>query len=381
MKGSVIISQGAYGCVFFPYFNCKGEKSNEYISKIQIANFTAKNEIYIGKLIQKIKTFQDSPFFYNRYFAPVLKHCDINISKIGNPEKKKCKVIQENKDEGFVLLKIPYITYDNTFSNYSDFLLSSIKAWKKVSLIFYGYTHLLEAIDVLNTNNICHFDLHSKNIVVCGDCGRTPIIIDFGLSIPMHKIKYIEDYFYVYAPDYYIWPLEVHYICLLLHENSNPTHDDLRDLCHTYVHSNKYLTRSFSPSFVKEYERMCLEMLEEYASKNIDPLKYWKTWDNYALSIEYLKLLYYLNLDGYTDNLFVLAFSQILIMNIHPNPNRRMTIHETREKFDNMLIENYQINDYEELIQNFIYTKKDIDKMIGRDQQNFNILLKKTIKY
>ena len=64
------------------------------------------------------------------------------------------------------------------------------------------------------------------------------IIIDFGLSLPMEHVKNtnLYDYFYVYAPEYYVWPLEVHYINFLLHVSENPTEDDLKDMVkHTSV--------------------------------------------------------------------------------------------------------------------------------------------------
>ena len=46
---------------------------------------------------------------------------------------------------------------------------------------------------------------------------KAPIIIDFGLSIDINQIKYEKTYlkklFYIYA-EYYIWPLEIHYLSL-----------------------------------------------------------------------------------------------------------------------------------------------------------------------
>ena len=46
-----------------------------------------------------------------------------------------------------------------------------------------------------------------------------PVLIDFGLSIPIDKItkSNITDYFYIYAPDYYYWSLEIHILNYSLH--------------------------------------------------------------------------------------------------------------------------------------------------------------------
>ena len=40
----------------------------------------------------------------------------------------------------------------------------------------------------------------------------------------------LYNYFYIYAPEYYIWPLEVHLLNLLLHVTPEPTEDLLREL-------------------------------------------------------------------------------------------------------------------------------------------------------
>ena len=51
MKGGKLLSEGGYGCVFFPSINCDGSsmKTKKYVSKIQKFDKSAKNEIKIGK--------------------------------------------------------------------------------------------------------------------------------------------------------------------------------------------------------------------------------------------------------------------------------------------------------------------------------------------
>ena len=55
MIGGSLLSQGGYGCVFHPEINCKGKETTnkKYISKIQKNDFSAENEISIGKHIEK----------------------------------------------------------------------------------------------------------------------------------------------------------------------------------------------------------------------------------------------------------------------------------------------------------------------------------------
>ena len=40
------------------------------------------------------------------------------------------------------------------------------------------------------------------------------------ININSLKYKSIKEFFYVYAPEYYVWPLEVHYLCYLINENN-----------------------------------------------------------------------------------------------------------------------------------------------------------------
>ena len=65
-----------------------------------------------------------------------------------------------------------------------------------------------------------------------------PIMIDFGLSINMNELinqsismEKLKKYFYVYGADYYVWPIEVHYLCYILHVNENPSREDINKIC------------------------------------------------------------------------------------------------------------------------------------------------------
>ena len=50
---SKLLSQGSFGCVYYPSLNCQGksEVSKEYLSKLQKKDFNSENEKNIGKKI------------------------------------------------------------------------------------------------------------------------------------------------------------------------------------------------------------------------------------------------------------------------------------------------------------------------------------------
>ena len=53
---SQLLSQGGFGCVYYPGLDCKGKSlfKKNIVSKLQKKNFNSNNEIYIGKLIKTI---------------------------------------------------------------------------------------------------------------------------------------------------------------------------------------------------------------------------------------------------------------------------------------------------------------------------------------
>ena len=51
MIGGKLLSEGGYGCVFYPEIPCKKRRTNirKYASKIQVYDKSARKEIAIGK--------------------------------------------------------------------------------------------------------------------------------------------------------------------------------------------------------------------------------------------------------------------------------------------------------------------------------------------
>jgi hypothetical protein len=78
-------------------------------------------------------------------------------------------------------------------------------------------------------------------------------------------------------------------------------------------------------------------------------LKYSNTWDNYALSIMYLRILIGLHKTIKKDNKFILFFMKLLVVNIHLNPLKRFSIQETHNKFEN-IIDGLDSKVYKELL-------------------------------
>lgn len=387
MKGGGLISEGGYGCVFLPYLTCKGKttKNFDYISKIEVKNFSSDNEIKIGKIIKQI------PRFYY-YFVPAIYHCDINISEFKNTDIDKCRLFKRSSAAStpFILLKMPFIGYKKQIISYSDYIIQKLNDRELLLNLIDSYQHLLFSVELLVNNAICHFDLNENNILF-SQTRNTPLIIDFGLSIPMKTLtsENYSNYFYVYIPEYYYWPLEVHYINFLLHESSEPTYQDVVTIAKRYMKENTPLIQNFSKSFLQKFETACVTILDNYRLKSLqidDLLIFWKSWDNYALSIMYLRILFYLNIteDGvaYTENTFVSAFTTILLQNIHPNASRRLTIQDTRDKFSTFFYNPAvnKVGNYENILENLSENKKRLHRVVLKDKKELLKLEKRYTK-
>ena len=110
-----LISQGTFGCIFYPAIECDGSisKNKKYASKLVKNNRAELNEYLIGKMIKKIK-------LYEYYYAPVVNMCSINLAKIDKRERDMCRIIRTKTTglgntssvdytNNYSIMKIPFI--------------------------------------------------------------------------------------------------------------------------------------------------------------------------------------------------------------------------------------------------------------------------------
>ena len=386
MKGGKLIAEGGYGCVFNPGINCNGSvmKEKKYASKIQRYDEAAKNEINIGKIIEGINGYED-------HFGAIIRHCEIDIATIKDKEKNKCAIFKKKKSKKFIVMKMNFIDGND----FMDYLISQKNSIQLISNIINSYNHIIRSCQMLVTKSIMHFDIKGTNILFDNN-KQIPILIDFGLSTNMLEINdNLKKVFYVYAPQYYIWPLEVHYLSFLFNKSNVATIDDLKEMVKIYVKENKGLS-IFSPDFLQKFEKKCLSQLLKYneipLKKRIDKLvNYWKTFDNYSVSIMYLKFLKYINIDGFSDNNFIIFFGKLLLQNIHPDPEKRLSLIDTVHTFNTFLYQKHinNIQTFEELTDNIIKNKflGSFDKEVTLARKNdyyqtktMKILKRKSLK-
>ena len=237
----MLLEYGSYGCVYHPGQQCDGTTDETQVTKLINRTF-ATNEIHISKRIKKIKK-------YNQYFVPIEKSCLISSSTV-----KKCKSLYS--EPKFMLMTMPFLQ-----SVPVDFTMKQ-------------YKELTDSIDILIRNKLVHFDIKKENIIFT----PKPFLIDFGISLDMKKISL--DSFYMYAPNNYTWPIDVHLLCFMAEHNW--TLQNLETVCKDVC--------KYSPVLGKEYVNHCIQhykfvvtVSRKECMKRL--IKGWKTWDKYALTV------------------------------------------------------------------------------------------------
>jgi serine/threonine protein kinase len=323
------------------------------------------NEYLIGKMIKKIK-------LYEYYYAPVVNMCSINLAKIDKRERDMCRIIRTKTTglgntssvdytNNYSIMKIPFI--DNI--RMIDYFINLETDKKEIlTYVLYSYNYLLQNINTLNKHGIIHFDLKLSNILI-EKSKKIPIIIDFGLSIIVSDIRpeTYKKYFYAHNPRYYIWCIEIHIICYLVKVNPVLTKDALIDLIDEYVGNNIGL-KIFSDTFVQRFRDTAITYYSKLLIDTGDTgytrdamikklLKYIHTWDSYSLSLVFLCFIQFISIYGFTHNNLIIEFSKVLLLNFHPNPEKRLSFDETKRKYNAIFNVDETTESYKKLLENF----------------------------
>ena len=336
---SNLIGEGGYGCVYYPGFNCQGkinDKNINTVSKIVLYDRSALNEIYIGSLIEKIKD-------YKLFFSPVISDCSINITLIDKKRRDKCTIIDNyGYDTKYLLLTIPYhnnILLEKLFYN------NKLSIKEKLLSFVETYKYLINSISYLLNINVVHYDIYQNNILF-SNIDQIPIIIDFGLAIPINKInldyvKQIKQYFYIYSPKNSVWSLEVHILCYYLYKveaGETLTEVNIKNIINSVIDNNLSLN-IFSPEFINKYKKLSILFFNQYIGKSIEEILYiffdqklYETWDCYSLSMLYLDFLQDIFKDYFVKNNTIINILKLLLINISPDPSKRYPIDITKQK-------------------------------------------------
>jgi hypothetical protein len=367
-----LVNSGAFGCIYNPSMNCNGDiGSDRYITKIQKSDRTIKHELETSDKIRKIHG-------YARFFAPVLKSCDVRISKDRLKDLKKCEVFEKEsvetiKETEYVSMKIRYVG-DNDLKkhlfskkNQSDFLN---EVWKT-------HIHILKGIYKLFANKIVHYDLKYNNIIL-DNSKKTPIIIDFGQSWSVDKLeteKEISAAFFVFD-QYDYWCIDI-LICNYIIQkigfndakNIMVTEAEIDNIYDVFVYGRepKYEPNSentkklilndafrygilHNPQKMYDFKGVIHEYINPFINKKTwwelyeDLLKCANTWDCYSIAIIYLNMLddVFINNPNVYNNMLKISdgrlqrYVELMEMIVYSSPKNRPSIATVLKEIDNI---------------------------------------------
>jgi hypothetical protein len=354
---NIKLSEGTYGCIFRPGYQCNGKpnKSNKFITKIQRSQETSSRESEISELIRKIDHHGD-------FFSPIVeKPCLINLAKIEDEEIKKCSFLsgqnqastqasnqastQASTQPTYESNKIRYIG-KRTLADQIFYLFK--KNPKNVfKHIFESHMHLLDGFKKLLDAGIIHFDVKENNII-CETHTNTPIIIDFGLSFEIEKITK-DNYryaFFTYGPDYGPWCIDICFFTFVANKLGDNWQDKIVDeKTINQVISDFFLQNDAIQNVLSETEQKQFQtnLKNDFIYRFVKTKTTWKqmadylikfngTWDNYSVCVIFLYIIKDMNLEKYINKFPKLnEYISLLKTIIMSLPENRMTIDQTKE--------------------------------------------------
>ena len=331
---------------FFQDESDKDNSSNPLIKRFVSLDFLGQNEINITN---KIKT--KLPELWDKHFYLFDAVETMKIGALDN-DSYHLQSFKELKVDGSALT-----WYKPRQLVYMDGYLQSLSCSRKYILFLLNfYRRLLKSIDLLVASKVVHNNIGFKSIVI-DNSSETPILTNFRFGLDISSKSQFSMFFIQYAPDRLQWPLEIHLLCYLQTNKLNGlSFHNIELVVKSVINENHYL-KTFGPKIVDEYLESGLAYFSRYINKSVDwivvdMLQYAATWDNYALSICYLKIVIDLYLNS-SNNIsknkgkkskFLIQFMRLLVTNIHSNPLKRLCVKDTTNKFA-ILMEECSLDD------------------------------------
>jgi hypothetical protein len=165
---------------------------------------------------------------------------------------------------------------------------------------------------------------------------------------------YIKHFVSEYDPTYLEWPLEIHLLSFLVtNKLSSLSSYNIEKIINDYIHNNNILN-TFGEKYVSSYKSEAIQYYMKYVNQPFeailfDLVQYSWSWDNYAISILFLRILIGIHHSINVSNKFIILFMKLLVTNIHLVPNKRFSVKDTLNQFENIL-NNIGVEDYRQII-------------------------------
>jgi hypothetical protein len=293
--------------------------TKENTHHIVTSNFFSMNEIVIANKIRELK----SNNFYIFDKAERLK-----ISEIG-PYNLDANIVKSNAQK----ILLTFVKKDLV---YFDAYLAALSSSKKyIFQLIEGYRSLLASINLLVSSQIIHNGLNLDTIVF----SKIPILTNFSFAINLQNTAFNWSHYFLQRKLDKFCPVEFYLLQYQLTNNQVLSVYNIETIIKQFVKDHRQDITDINVSYFAKYAN------KSFASNMDEALKYWKTWDNYALSVAYLDILK--NTFNKTDNKFISYFMKLLVDNICLDPSKRSL--PNISLFEEM-IQILELKDFRELI-------------------------------
>jgi len=333
-------------CVFYFFNESELKIKKQKIHKIVQIDFFIQNELTNQKKLLKIKDIQKHYYLFENI-------SELTMINIGKEDRQILKnhdntILLEFQDRKLIYFK----NYLKSLTE-NNFTLTSSK--KYILTIINSYKHLLNSISLLVNNNIFHNQINFDSIFI--DNSDNILLSNFSFSIDYsnnNMDKFIKHFILEYEPSYIEWPIELHILSFLLTNKLNSLSSyNIENIITVYINHN-YILNTFDPNIVSLFKEEATKYFNKYVNQSYefiltDILQFIHTWDNYALSILFLRILISIHKSIGIKNKFIILFMKLLVNNINLNPLKRLTIDLTINKFE-ILLDSLEPIDYKNII-------------------------------
>lgn len=337
-------------CVYYNLKDYNKPKKIKFINKLVTLDFFIRNELTNMKKIEKIKDYKKYYYICENSSELLITEIDENVNYLKQSKHASLdnRILLRFLDKELIYLK-----------NYLKRSLSSPKIY--ILNLINSFQQLLKSISLLVDNQLVHNFINFESIVI--EEYDSVILTNFAFSLNLstntdNNTNYdFKQFFTHYDPSYIEGPPELHILSFLQTNKLNSLSNFNIENIIVNVINNHSILKTFGKDFVQTYKEEAIDYFKKYVNWTYDDilkdiLQYYKTWDNYALSILYLRLLIDLHRKiQKKKNKFIILFMKLLVCNIHLNPLKRLSISTTLNKFDQIL-DCIQINDWSELLDN-----------------------------
>lgn len=273
------MNEGSYGCVYTPPLPCKDSK---VVEDVTIGKVMDKKDASIELAMSIV--LRGIPGWQRYYILQKEDGCTReNFTRMRSTYSPGCKIYSEEKNAELTQI----------LSRYGGTTLNKMRFTPKFDYIG-ALRHVLEGVDKLNKQGICHNDIHERNIVV--DENGTFRLIDFGHSFFGDSVTQntADRYSFSFTPEYEPQPPELSVqngivqkyqasLFYMIEQSIEKKHTLLKAQTHLglMIEDQIYSLRDY-------WSHSETALKEDWVSLY---KQHWKTWDAWAVGIVFVKLL------------------------------------------------------------------------------------------